>query len=131
VIGPSDLYRVPLCTSPSQSEELLRYAHLEHEAADLAWVASTPAARTPRETGIRRWLASHLRLSRPPAGVTNPVPLRAGLAAVHFDDAGLGRGADDVAAELDHPCDLLAGSALILTLQPNQPQHDEACTCEH
>lgn len=131
MIGPSDLYRVPLCISPSQSEELLRYAHLEHEAADLAWVTSASVLRTQRGSGIRQWLASHLRFSRPAIEAGSPAPLGTGLTAVHFDDSGPSRGAEEVQAELDHPCDLLASSALILTAQPNQPQSDEPCTCEH
>ncbi len=131
MIGPSDLYRVPLCLSSSQPEELLRYAHLEHEGADLAWVAGTSAPRMQRGTGIRQWLASHLRLPRPAVDSARSAPLRAGLAAVHFEDADLDRRAEGVHAELDHPCDLLANSALILTVQPTQPRSDEACKCEH
>ena len=131
MIGPSDLYRVPLCLSPSQPEELLRYTRSELKVADLSWVASTSAPRNPRRTRIGLWLASHLRFPRSAVDRSGSVPLRAGLAAVHFDDSDLERRAEGVHAELDQACEPLASSSLILTVQLSQLHSDEACTCEH
>ncbi len=132
MIPPSDLYRVPPYIAPSVSEELLRYARTEHASTNLAWALSAMPARTPWGNGVRAWLASRLRLPRSAASGAPSASLRPGLAAVHFDEEGLnGRAREHPHADLDHPCEVLATSALILTVQPNQPVSDEACTCEH
>lgn len=132
MIGPSDLYRVPACTSPSQSEELLRYARLEHAAANLEWAAPASPAPFPRVVAIREWLAAHLRLPRPAVPDSTAHSLRSGLAAVHFDGEGsLAAERMHSHADSDRPSNLLAASALILTAQPCQPNSDETCTCEH
>lgn len=128
MIGPSDLYRVPLCVSPSQPEELLRYARLEHDTTTITWTSRANGSQPSRLAAVRGWLSSRLGSARAPA----PEPsLHAGLAAVHFGghpskEAPAGR----EAFEADHSCEVLATSAVILAVHPNQPS-DEACTREH
>lgn len=132
MIGPSDLYRVPLCTSPSQPEELLRYARLEHDAANLEWAVPAVPARRPRIAGVREWLTSAFRLARPMATGASAASPGPGLAAVHFGgEIPRGPVGEHPLAETDHPCALLANSALILPVQPHHPSPDETCACEH
>ncbi len=126
MMGPSDLYRVPRCASPSQTEATLRYARLEHDAESLAWAVPAASSVAPR-FGIRAWFASLLRLPR--ASVAQPVPLRSGLAAVHFGgEASLQA---PIQAETDHPCATVATSALLVTVQSRETCADDVCTCEH
>ena len=127
MIGPSDLYRVPLRVSPSQPEELLRYARLEHDTATITWTSRSNGVRMPRLGAVRSWLSSHFGIARAPAQEPS---LHAGLAAVHFTgDRSREVPAGREALEADHPCEVLATSALILAVHPNQPCED-ACARE-
>jgi hypothetical protein len=131
MIGPSDLYRVPLAVKATQREELLRYARLEHQDADLSW--SQPASRPSgvRWTGFRVWLSSHFGSLRTRAPSVEPVALRPSLAAVHFGGEASDRLLEpQVDLGADHARSALAASTVILTVQPSQPCRDEACTCE-
>ena len=131
MMGPSDLYRVPVIRKPTQREELLRYARLEYAASDLSW--ATPASRPsgPHQTGVRAWLSARLGTLRARVSSAQPAALRPGLAAVRFGGEASARiPARSTHTEAEHPCDVLATSALILTHPPDQPESDETCTCE-
>ncbi|HYM39727.1 MAG TPA: hypothetical protein VEY12_06240 [Thermoplasmata archaeon] len=129
--GPSDLYRVPACLSPSQTEDALRYARLEHAADSLAWTLPAEVEPASRTGGIRQWLTSVLGRTRAAATPAHPTPLRAGVAAVHFGGEASEHAPAHPVETADHPCDVLASAAVILTAQPSRSQADDACTCEH
>ena len=132
MMAPSDLYRIPPAPSRRTAEDLARWANREYGATSLAWaVPAVGAAESPR-LGLWQRLASYLRTPVRASVPAQSMALRTGLAAVHFGgdlpDATSAATHGDLS---DHPCDILATSALILPVQPNQPCSDEACVCEH
>lgn len=131
MIGPSDLYRVPLCVTATQREDLLRYARLEHRATDLSWSMPTSRPSTARWTGIRLWLSSRFGALRTSAPAAQPAALRSGLAAVHFGGETSER-VREPRLDLETPraSGVLVASSLILTTQPSPSDRDEPCTCE-
>ena len=132
MIGPSDLYRVPLSVQSTQREDLRRYARLELQSMDLAWSAPSSRPTDVRGTGIRGWLSSHFGVLRTRAPSASTGNLHPGLAAVHFGGDALVRTPEPKATTpMDHPCDVLATSALILTVQPKQPGSEDVCVCDH
>ncbi len=131
MIPVTDLHLLPRLDAPGAHSEAARFARLEYGAPSAAWLASEVRAQVRPRVGFRARLAALVgrAVRKPSTGRSEVGPLRAGVAAVHFD-GGEGR-AHRGSAPAGHARAQAVTSASLMILPAFEPESDEElCECQ-